>query len=73
MKRRVIEKMSTSVDIASFAPWKFEKLINDIEKDNSPIPGSRVGRFSSEPANMTKKYSRKKMSDENASIERFKG
>ena len=51
----------------------FEKLINDFEKDNSPIPGSRVGRFSSEPANMTKKYSRKKVSGENASIERFRG
>ena len=51
----------------------FEKLIDDIEKDNSPIPGSRVGRFSSEPANMTKKYGRKKLSSENASIERFRG
>ena len=51
----------------------FEKLINDFEKDNSPIPGSRVGRFSSEPAKMTKKYSRKKLSSENASIERFRG
>ena len=51
----------------------FEKLIDDIEKDNSPIPGSRVGRFSSEPTNMTKKYGRKKLSIENASIERFRG
>ena len=51
----------------------FEKLINDIETDNSPIPGSRVGRFSSEPTNMTKKYGRKKLSSENASIERFRG
>ena len=51
----------------------FEKLIIDIEKDNSPIPGSRAGRFSSEPANMTKKYSRKKLSGDNASIERFRG
>ena len=51
----------------------FEKLINDIEKDNSLIPGSRVGRFSSEPANMTKKYSKKKLSIENASVERFRG
>ena len=51
----------------------FEKLIDDIEKDNSPIPGSRVGRFSSEPASMTKKYSKKKLSGENASIERFRG
>ena len=51
----------------------FEKLIDDIEKDNSPIPGSRVGRFSSEPANITKKYGRKKLSSENASIERFRG
>ena len=49
------------------------ELIDDIEKDNSPIPGSRVGRFSSEPANMTKKYGRKKLSSENASIERFRG
>ena len=38
----------------------FGKLINDIRKDNSPIPGSRVGRISSEPSNMTKKYGRKK-------------
>ena len=51
----------------------FEKLIDDIEKDNTPIPGSRVGRFSSEPTNMTKKYARKKLSSENASIERFRG
>ena len=51
----------------------FEKLVDDIEKDNSPIPGSRVGRFSSEPTNMTKKYGRKKLSIENASIERFRG
>ena len=51
----------------------FEKLINDIDNGNAPIPGSRVGRFSSEPANMTKKYSRKKLSVENASIERFRG
>ena len=51
----------------------FEKLIDDIEKDNAPIPGSRVGRFSSEPINMTKKYGRKKLSSENASIERFRG
>ena len=51
----------------------FEKLINDIEKDNAPIPGSRVGRFSSEPVKMTKKYSIKKLSDVNASIERFRG
>ena len=51
----------------------FEKLIDDIEKDNTPIPGSRVGRFSSEPTNMTKKYGRKKLSSENASIERFRG
>ena len=51
----------------------FEKLISDVENDKSPVPGSRVGRFSSEPANMTKKYSRKKLSGENASIERFRG
>ena len=51
----------------------FEKLISDIEVDKSLVPGSRAGRFSSEPANMTKKYSRKKMSTENASIERFRG
>lgn len=51
----------------------FEKLIDDIEKNNSPIPGSRIERFSSEPANMTKKYSKKKLSIENASLERFRG
>ena len=51
----------------------FEKLISDFEEDKSPVPGSRTGRFSSEPANMTKKYSRKKFSSENASIERFRG
>ena len=51
----------------------FEKLISDFEEDKSPVPGSRIGRFSSEPANMTKKYSRKKLSSENASLERFRG
>ena len=51
----------------------FEKLISDFEEDKSPVPGSRIGRFSSEPANMTKKYSRKKLSRDNASLERFRG
>ena len=51
----------------------FEELISDIENDKSPIPGSRVGRFASEPANVTKKFSKKKQSNENASIERFRG
>ncbi len=51
----------------------FEKLISDFEEDKSPVPGSRIGRFSSEPANMTKKYSRKKLSSVNASLERFRG
>ena len=51
----------------------FEKLISDIQENKSPVPGSGVGRFSSEPANMTKKYSKKKLSIENASIERFRG
>ena len=51
----------------------FEKLLSEVKEDKSPVPGSRVGRFSSEPANMTKKYSRKKLSSENASIERFRG
>ena len=50
----------------------FEKLISDIEEDKFPDPGSRVGRFSSEPSKMTKKYSRKKMSNENASVERYR-
>ena len=49
------------------------KLISDIKTDKSPVPGSRIGRFSSEPSNMTKKYSRKKSSSENASIERYRG
>ena len=51
----------------------FEELISDVENDKSPIPGSRVGRFASEPANVTKKFSKKKQSNENASIERFRG
>ena len=51
----------------------FEKLISDFEEDKSPVPGSRIGRFSSEPANMTKKYSKKKFSSDNASLERFRG
>ena len=51
----------------------FKKLISDVEEDNPLVPGSRTGRFSSEPANMTKNYSRKKLSIENASIERFRG
>ena len=51
----------------------FEMLVSDIENGKSPIPGSRKGRFSSEPSNMTKKYSRKKFSRYNASVERFRG
>ena len=51
----------------------FEQLIDDVEQDMQPVPGSRIGRFSSEPASMTKKYSRKKISSENASLERFRG
>ena len=51
----------------------FEKLISDIQENKSPVPGSGIGRFSSEPANSTKKYSKKKLSIENASIERFRG
>ena len=51
----------------------FQTLISAIEEDKTPVPGSRVGRFSSEPVNMTKKYSKKKLSTENASIERFRG
>ena len=50
----------------------FEKLISEYEDNKSPLPGSRLGRFSSEPENMTKKYSRKKLSIENASTERFR-
>jgi NADH-quinone oxidoreductase subunit E len=51
----------------------FEKLISDLEEDRPLVPGSRVGRFSSEPEKMTKKYSRNKISIENASIERYRG
>ena len=51
----------------------FQTLISAIEEDKTPVPGSRIGRFSSEPVNMTKKYSKKKLSTENASIERFRG
>ena len=51
----------------------FKKLISDFEVDKTPIPGSRKGRFSSEPSNMTKKIGRKKLSSENASIERYRG
>ena len=51
----------------------FEKLISDVEEDKSPIPGSRTGRFSSEPSNMTKKYGKKRLSIDNASIERYRG
>ncbi len=51
----------------------FEKLISDVETDELLVPGSRSGRFSSEPSNMTRKYSRKKLSSENASVERFRG
>ena len=50
----------------------FEKLISDVEADKSPVPGSRIGRFSSEPSSTTKKYGRKKVSSENASIERYR-
>ncbi len=51
----------------------FEKLISDVEADRSPIPGSRTGRFSSESLNMKKKYGRKRLSIDNASIERYRG
>jgi NADH-quinone oxidoreductase subunit E len=51
----------------------FIKLISDFEVDKSSIPGSRIGRFSSEPSNITKKIGRKKLSCENASIERYRG
>ena len=37
----------------------FEELISDVENDKSPIPDSRVGRFASEPANVTKKFLQK--------------
>ena len=37
----------------------FEKLISDVETDKSPVPGSRIGRFSSEPSNMTKNIAEK--------------
>jgi NADH-quinone oxidoreductase subunit E len=50
----------------------FEKLICDIDENKPPVPGSFTGRFSSEPANMTKKHSRNKVSTENASIERYR-
>ena len=51
----------------------FEKLLEDISNNVSPIPGSRVGRFSSEPSKMTKKLIKKGVSKENASLERFRG
>ena len=51
----------------------FEKLICNLKEGKSLTPGSMIGRFSSEPANITKKYGRKKSSSENASIERFRG
>ncbi len=51
----------------------FEKLISDVEADKSPIPGSRTGRFSSEPSGLKKKYGRKRLSIDNASIERYRG
>ena len=51
----------------------FEKLLEDISNNVSPIPGSRVGRFSSEPSKMTKKLTKKGVSKENASLERFRG
>ena len=51
----------------------FEKLLEGLSDGSSPIPGSRVGRFSSEPSKLTKKLTKKAFSRENASIERFKG
>ena len=47
--------------------------ISDIQDKKSLVPGSRLNRFSSEPANMTRKYSKKRLSIENASVERFRG
>ena len=51
----------------------FEELLGDIENNSYPIPGSRVGRFSTEPSKITKKLSKKSFSNENGSVERFKG
>ena len=52
----------------------FAKLLEELLGSSSlPTPGSRVGRFSSEPSNLTKKLTKKGFSTENASIERFKG
>ena len=51
----------------------FERLLEEIVDNSSPVPGSRSGRFSSEPSNMTNKLGKKRVSNENASIERFKG
>ena len=50
----------------------FTKLLDEIEEQKSPSPGSRVGRFSSEPSTLTKKLSKNKFSKENASVERYK-
>ena len=50
----------------------FDRLIKEFQEGKLPTPGSRMGRFSSEPAKMTKKLSKKGSSHENASLERFR-
>ena len=51
----------------------FNDLIDKIDDGKSINPGSFINRFSSEPASKTKKLSKVKFSNENASVEKFEG
>ena len=51
----------------------FEELLNSIIEDKTVTPGSSVGRFSSEPLKISKRMSKKGVSSENASVERYRG
>ncbi len=51
----------------------FNELVSKFEEGKLVSPGSAVKRFSSEPRFKTKRLAKKKVSNENASIERFRG
>ena len=51
----------------------FEDLIEKFEQGGLPIPGSKEGRFSSEATSKTKKLIKGRVSQENSSLERFRG
>ncbi len=50
----------------------FNELVSKLEEGKLVSPGSSVKRFSSEPEFRTKRLAKKKVSNENASVERFR-